>query len=141
MLSDSTDTEKKEVVFSNSLVNKESMTCSYPQLLSTYFQDNEITYSLPEKETNPIIFTFSKNLNTDNEYQVSYIDATKIISTEPIFKILENDDKIVFIEGTGENYMTVHTIWKKEGIGTYIKNVDILGIKSASLAMGSCVGY
>ncbi|MFA5778436.1 MAG: hypothetical protein WC870_03060 [Candidatus Paceibacterota bacterium] len=78
-----------------------------------------------------------KNLNPT----LSYLDATKEITTVPIVKLLDNEDKIIFIDGSGEGYMALHTIFKKTGISIYSKNVDLLGTPSGTLSMGNCTGY
>lgn len=129
----------KEYFAGDDLSQAQDITCTYKQTVTAdYFEDN-ISHKVPKQETNPLIFTFS---DFDKEIsKLSFIDATRTITTVPIVKIYEDDFKLVFIDGAGENYMTVHTIWKDRGIGTYAKNVDILGSPFATLAMGSCVGY
>ncbi len=118
----------------------QQITCTYPQTLSANYSDNFISHSLNKPETNPLIFTFS-DLENSETGQLSYIDATKTITNVPLLKLVENEEKIVYIEGTGENYITVHTIYKNKGVSTYTKNTSLLGIPILGASMGDCVGY
>ena len=116
------------------------ITCTYPQVLNANYLNSEISHNIPEAETNPIIFTFSK-LEDPKVGQLSYIDSTRSITNVPIYKITDDSEKFVYLDGTGENYLSTHTIYKKVGVSTYTKTVSLLGIPSGTLAMGSCVGY
>lgn len=115
---------------------RNGVTCIFPQMLSTFFYDNTITHSLSKPETNPIIFTFR---DLDNEIgNLSWFDATQTITTVSVYKFLENNEKIVYIDGTSENYTAIFTIYKKTGISTYLKTVSLLGSPSSTSAMGTC---
>jgi hypothetical protein len=132
----------KEVVkpfLEKDISSASEITCTYPQILNTSYFNDEITHSLPKPETNPIIITFSK---LDEEVgQLSSIDSTQTISTFKIVKISEDDEKIIYIEKSNDNYLSTYTIYKKLGVSVYTKTVSLLGIPSGSLATGSCVGY
>ena len=85
-------------------------------------------HALPEPETNPTIMTFS-NINSENP-TVKFIDATRTISELPLIKLVDTPDKLVFIEGNGDPYFTLHTIYKDSSVSTYGKQVDLLGFPS-----------
>ena len=134
--------DSKEVVrqFSEKDISKASeITCTYPLLLNTSYFNGEITHSLPKPETNPIIVTFSKL--TADVGQMSSIDSTQTITTVPVVKISEDNEKIIYIEKSSDNYLSTYTIYKKLGVSVYTKTVSLLGIPSGSLSTGSCVGY
>ena len=136
-------TAENEVVklfTSTDISNAKQITCSYPQMLSVSYYGGQIHHSLPKPETSPIIFTFSASSESDKP-QLSYLDATKTITTVPIIKLMDNEEKTIYIDGGLENYLSVHTIYKKLGVSSYTKNVTIFGQPIGSLAMGSCVGY
>ncbi|MFA6404437.1 MAG: hypothetical protein WCW03_00290 [Candidatus Paceibacterota bacterium] len=136
--SDSTEIKKS---FSETNVSSAvQITCTYPQVLNANYLNSEISHNISQPETNPIIFTFSK-LEDPKVGQLSYIDSTRSITNVPIYKIIDDSEKFVYLDGTGENYLSTHTIYKKTGVSTYTKTVSILGIPSGTLAMGSCVGY
>lgn len=116
-----------------------NITCTYPQVLSTSYLDSKISLSLPKPETNPIINTFSE-LKDPKFGKMSYIDATQTITTAPVAKFQEDQEKIVYIDA-GDNYFVIYTIYKKLGVSTYSKSVSLIGIPSGSLSMGTCVGY
>jgi hypothetical protein len=127
-------------VLSNDVSIATQITCTFPQTISAIYM-NTITHILPNPEINPMIFTFSK-IKEPELAQLSYIDSTRSISTVPIVKLRDDNEKFIFIEGGGEDYLTVHTIYKKTGIATYAKNINLAGIiPSTTSAMGSCVGY
>ncbi len=116
------------------------ITCTYRQTVNANYI-HEITHELPKSEKNPLIFSFS-NFTSTEDAQLNYVDATQTITTVPLVKIIDDSQKLVFLEGGTDNYLTTHTIYKKVGIGTYTKNVELLpGIPSVTAAMGSCVGY
>lgn len=133
----------KEVAFysfGNIISGSTNITCNYSQTLSANYSDNKITHILPEPETNPMVFSFL--ISQDSEIsKLSYIDATQTITTVPIVKLIENNEKFVFLDGTGDNYLTIHTIYKESGVGTYTKNVNFLGTPLLSVSMGTCSGY
>ncbi|OHA05808.1 MAG: hypothetical protein A2934_04410 [Candidatus Sungbacteria bacterium RIFCSPLOWO2_01_FULL_47_10] len=125
--------------FAQKLSASGSITCTYPQVLHTSYQSGEITHELPKPETNPIIMTFS---DFDSEVaKVKFIDATQSISEVPLIKVIDTAEKLMFLEGNGEPYMTVHTIYKESGVATYEKSMSLLGIPVGSMGMGSCVDY
>lgn len=98
-----------------------------------------MTHELPKPETSPIIMTFS---DFDSEVaKVKFIDATQTISELPIVKIIDTAEKLMFLEGNGDPYMTVHTIYKNSGVATYEKSASLLGIPVGTIAMGTCVDY
>ncbi|MDO8739945.1 MAG: hypothetical protein Q7J54_00030 [Candidatus Woesearchaeota archaeon] len=132
--------ETKKSFLENDIFSATQITCTYPQVLNTHYLNNEISHNIPKPETNPLIFTFSK-LDDPKVGQLSYIDSTQSITNVPIIKLREDEEKIIYIDGNGENYLSVHTIYKKVGVSIYTKSVSLLGIPSGTLAMGSCVGY
>ncbi len=133
-------TETSQKFVETDLSSATQITCTYRQTVNANYI-HEIKHQLPESEKNPMIFTFSNFTSTENA-QLSYIDATQTITTVPLVKLIDDSNKLVFLEGGTDNYLTTHTIYKKIGIGTYTKNVEILpGIPSVTAAMGSCVGY
>lgn len=114
-----------------------NITCTYPQTMGTYGRDATIVHELSKPETNPIIMTFS-----DIDAQVaklSFIDATQSISEVPVVKLVDNQEKLVFLEGNGDPYLTVHSIYKLTGLSTYAKSVSLFSTPSATIAMGTCV--
>jgi hypothetical protein len=124
----------------NDVSSAVQITCTYPQVLNANYLNNEISHNIPKSEKNLIIFTFSK-LEDPKVGQLSYIDSTQSITNVPIYKITYDQEKVVYLDGTGKNYLSTHTIYKKLGVSTYTKTVSILGIPSGTLAMGTCVGY
>jgi len=123
----------------SSLIGATEITCTYPQILSASYFQSEINHELPPPEKEPMIFTFS---NTETDIAtLRYIDATRTISEVNIFKLNETPEKLVFIDGDGSNYISTYTIFKSLGVSLYSKEVDLLGIPSGSLAIGTCVGY
>ena len=133
--------ENKKTFAGVDLSNATQITCTYPQVLNAVYNNGEISHELPPPETNPMIFTFSK-LDDPQTGQLSYIDATQTITTIPVIKLVDNKDKIIYLEGDGESYLTVHSIYKKTGVSTYSKNINFIGmIPEVASAMGSCVNY
>lgn len=132
--------EVKNKFFGNDISSAIQITCTYPQILNVSYVNNEVSHNLPKAETNPLIFTFSEFKDSDVA-NLSYIDSTQTITNVPLVKLIEDEGKIIFIDGSGKNYFSTHRIDKKLAISTYTKTVDILGIPSGSLAMGTCVGY
>lgn len=129
----------KKQFFATDVSSLTQITCTYPQILNANYLNNEISHNFPAPETHPLIFTFSK-LDDPKMAQLSYIDATQSITNVPILKVSEDEEKIMYIE-LSERHLTVHTIYKKSGVSLYSKSLDLLGIPTGSLAMGSCVGY
>ena len=132
--------EVKKSFVENDVSTAVQITCTYPQVLNANYLNGEISHNIPQAETNPIIFTFSK-LEDPKVGQLSYIDSTRSITNVPIYKITDDSEKFVYLDGTGENYLSTHTIYKKSGVSMYTKTVSILGIPSGTLAAGTCVGY
>ena len=136
-----TTNETKKIFSSENVSSASSITCTYPQTLSASYNSGEISHTLPKPETNPMIFTFSE-LNNPKIGQLSYIDSTQSITNVSLVKLIEDKEKIVYAEGSGEQYLTIHTIYRQIGVSTYTKNVNLLGmIPVVTSAMGSCVGY
>lgn len=73
--------------------------------------------------------------------KVKFIDATQSISELPIVKVVDTAEKLMFLEGNSDPYMTVHTIYKESGVATYEKSMSLLGIPVGTVGMGSCVDY
>lgn len=133
----STSKSQTDYLYSSSLLNSPKITCTFDQTSRIEYMNSKRTYEIPPKETNPLIFTFS-DLDNSNLATLNFIDATQSISTVSIVKVFENKEKYIFLEGSGENYFTVHTIYKTEGIATYVKNVNIFGNIATTTAMGYC---
>jgi len=112
------------------------ITCTYPRILDTTYQEGVIKHTLPSKEKNPFVFTFS-DLEEDVA-KLKFIDSTQTISEVSLIKIFENDKRVVFIEGTGDSYFSVHTIFKNTGVSIYTKQASLLGIPFGTLSMGNC---
>lgn len=132
--------EVKKSFIENDVSTAVQITCTYSQVLNANYLNGEISHNIPQPETNPIIFTFSK-LDDPKVGQLSYIDSTQSITNIPVYKITDDSEKFVYFDGTGENYLSTHTIYKKAGVSTYTKTVSLLGIPSGTLAIGGCVGY
>ncbi len=137
--SSSPATSVNQLHYDTTLSASGNITCTYPQVLHASYQSGEITHELPKPETNPIIMTFS-GINSETP-KVQFIDATQTISEVPIVKVVDTAEKLMFIEGNGDPYMTVHTIYKNAGVGTYEKSMSLLGIPVGTIGMGSCVDY
>ncbi len=132
---ESTTTSVKNYT-SFALMTTSDVTCTYPQTLHASYINDEIAHELPKPETNPMIFTFS-----DMQEEVSklkFIDATRSISEVPIIKVMETKEKAIFLEGSGNPYITIHTLYKDKGVSTYTKQISIFGTPTATLAMGTC---
>lgn len=113
--------------------------CTYPQVLHTSYQSGEITHELPKPEINPIIMSFS---DIDSEVaKVKFINATQTISELPIVKVVDTAEKLILLEGNGNPYMTVHTIYKESDVATNEKSMSLLGIPVGTVGIGSCVDY
>lgn len=133
------ETSVKKSHSASTLSASGNITCTYPQVLHASYQSGEITHSLPKPENNPIIMTFS-NIKSEAP-KIQFIDATQTISEVPVIKVVDNEDKLMFLEGNGDPYMTVHTIYKDSGVATYEKSMSLLGIPVGSISMGTCVDY
>lgn len=125
--------------FASALTASGNITCTYPQVLHTSYQSGKITHELPKPETNPIIMTFS-DIQAEVA-KIQFIDATQTISEVPIVKVVDTNEKLMFLEGNGDPYMTVHTIYKDSGVATYAKQISLLGTPVGTIAMGTCVDY
>lgn len=115
------------------------ITCTYPQVLHVAYQAGEISHELPKPETNPIIMTFSDI--GEKVATIKFLDATQSISEVPAVKVSGTADKLIFLEGSGDPYITVHTIFKDTGVSIYAKQMSLLGTPIGSIAMGTCVDY
>ncbi len=133
------ETAVRKSHFTSVLSASGDITCTYPQVLHVNYQSGEITHELSKPETNPIIMTFS-----DIKAKVSkikFIDSTQTISEVLVVKVLDTKDKLMFLEGSGDPYMTMHTIYKDSGVATYQKSISIFGIPIGTIAMGTCIDY
>lgn len=125
--------------FASTLSASGNITCTYQQLLHTSYESGEITHELPKPETNPIIMTFV-DVQAETS-KIQFIDATQTISEVPAVKLADNAEKIIFLEGNGDPYITIHTIYKNLGVSTYTKQISLVGTPIGSVAMGTCVDY
>jgi len=125
--------------FSTSLSASGDITCTYPQTLYVSYESNKITHELPKPETNPIIMTFS-DMQTEVP-KIRFIDSTQSISEVPVIKIVDSIEKLIFIEGNGDPYVTMHTIYKDSGVAIFEKSISLLGIPVGTIGMGGCVNY
>lgn len=119
-----------------------SISCTFPQMLATYYKEGKVEHSLPMPEKSPMVFTFS-DFNTVSQGMVSlsYIDSTQSISTVPLAILHEDEDKMVLIENGGESYLTTYTIFKKQGVAIFSKQIlfpFLGGVPSGTTAMGTC---
>jgi len=122
-----------------SLSSSNNITCTYSQTLYAGYESGKITHELSKPEINPIIMTFS-DIQTETP-KIQFIDSTRTISEVFVIKIIDTVEKLMFLEGNGDPYLTVHTIYKKLGVGTYEKSVSLLGTPWGTISMGSCVNY
>ena len=53
--------------YKNSLSGSSNITCTYQQILNTRFYNDNIIQELPEKETNPMVFTYTDFFNSEME--------------------------------------------------------------------------
>ena len=119
--------------------NTTKITCTYGQLVQTYYKGGKISHALPSKEKEPMIFSFYDIVKTTSK--INYLDSTKTITTVDVYKLFDTEDRIIFVEGGQYNYFTTHTIFKKTGVAIYNKTVDLVGIPYGTMGMGSCVNY
>lgn len=119
-----------------------SISCTFPQMLSTYYKEGKVEHSLPMPEKNPMVFTFSDfNTVSQGMASLSYIDSTQSISTVPLAILHEDADKVVLMENGGESYLTTYTIFKKQGVAIFSKQIlfpFLGGMPSGTTAMGTC---
>lgn len=139
-LEEKKETEVTKFFSSVDLSHASSITCTYPQTLYAKYYEEKISHMVPKPETNPLIFTFS-NLTDSQTGKLSYIDSTQTITNVDLIKIIDNEEKIMYVEGNAANYLTVHTLYKKLGVSAYMKSVSLLGIPVTSSAIGTCAGY
>lgn len=123
-----------------SVSSASQITCTYPQILHASYLEQVVSHVLPKQENDPLIFTFS-DLDSSTVSKLSFIDSTRTITTVPLVKLIDDPEKYIFIDGTGENYLSTHTIYKTKGVSTYTKTVGLFGTPFGTLAMGTCVGY
>lgn len=119
------------------LYGMKSITCTYPQTLHTSYLLGKINHELPPPEKNPIIMSYS-DLGSQT-ISIRFIDSTQTISEVQATKVYDDNDKYIFIEGTGDPYLTVHTIYLKSGVSTYTKQASLLGNPVGTIAMGTCL--
>jgi len=128
---------KKSYLFGTDISSAENkITCVYPQTMVAFYSETGVDYEIPKAEKNPLIFTFSGF--KDGTPELSYVDTFQSVSTTPIIMLVDNEEKLSFLAGDGSNYLTIHTIYKKQGISSYTKQVNLLGTLSTSMAFGSC---
>jgi hypothetical protein len=125
--------------YPNSLNYSSEITCTYPQTVRAEYFEQKVKHELPKAESNPMIFTFSEI--KEDVAKLKLIDATRTISETSLIKLFENSERIVFIEGNGNTYFTMHTIYKNEGVAIYSKQVSLMGIPVSTSGMGTCIGY
>lgn len=125
--------------FPSTLSASGNITCNYPQVMHASYQLGKITHELPKPETNPIIMTFT-DLQSDVA-KIQFIDSTQTISEVSVVKILDTKNKLIFVEGSGEIYTTLHTIYKDTGVSMYAKHASLLGTPVGTISMGTCVDY
>ena len=131
------ETSVKKSHFAFGLSTSGDITCTYTQIMNVNYQGDEITHELPKRETNPIIMTFS---DIDSEVaKIKFIDATQTISEVPVIKVLDTADKLIFLEGSGDPYMTMHTIYKGTGVSIFAKQISLLCIPIGTISMGTCL--
>jgi len=119
-----------------------SISCTFPQVVAVYYQENQIEHALPTPESNPMVFTFS-DFNTMSEglASLSYVDASESITSVALGILHEDDEKLVLMENGGESYLTTYTIFKKQGVAIFSKQIlfPVLGgVPSGTTAMGTC---
>lgn len=135
----STELEVNEFHYENPIERMTEITCSYPRVLGVHYINNEIGHVLPQKETVPIVQTFT---DFEGEFgRLKYFDATQTITEVSVLKIIDNPDLVVFVNTNSSSYTETMTIFKQKGVGIYTKGQDLLGIPSGSLSMGTCTGY
>lgn len=117
-------------------------TCTFPQMLSTYYKEGKVEHDLPEPETNPMIFSFSNfNDPTKEMASLSYLDSTKSITNVALAILFEDSEKIVLLENGGESYLTTYTVFKKQGVAIFSKQIlypFLGGVPSGTMSMGTC---
>lgn len=131
----------KPFVATNVLDTRTSITCTFPQMLSTYYREGVIEHILPKPETNPMIFTFSDFSQGERSLAtLSYIDASQTISNVTLAVLHEDADKVVLVENGGESYLTSYTIFKKQGVAIFSKQIlfPFLDVPSGTMSMGTC---
>lgn len=138
-----THTVFKEFTSYKSISTERGFTCTYPQILSTYYKEGKVEHDLPEPETNPMIFSFSNfNNPTKGMASLSYLDSTKSITNVALAILFEDDEKVVLLENGGESYLTTYTVFKKQGVAIFSKQIlfPILGgVPSGTMSMGTCI--
>ena len=143
-----TDTNKQELsVFKDftsfsTLNTNTSISFSFPQTIAAYYRNGQIEHILSAPESNPMVFTFS-DFNTMSEglASLSYVDASESITSVALGILHEDDEKLVLMENGGESYLTTYTIFKKQGVAIFSKQIlfPVLGgIPSGTTAMGTC---
>lgn len=122
-----------------SLGGANSITCTYPQLVNANYRGGVISHELTDPEVNPFIFTFTRI--SEGVGNLSWIDSTQSITNTPIVEIFKGDGRVTYMEGTGDAYVAIHTIFLNTGVSTYTKSVDLLGIPFATASIGTCKPY
>lgn len=143
-----------EIFFSVNKPEKTPIVLTFSDFKSTINED-EILYiintSRASNISDEVILDYLKSkgfiinengnmIDTNLNPKLSYLDATKQITTSSITKILDDQNRFIFMDGSGNNYITIYTIYKKNGVSTYSKSVDLMGIPYGSLSTGTCIG-
>lgn len=146
--------KNNEIFFSVNKPEKTPMVLTFSDFKSTMNEDEILSIINTSRASNisdEVIldylnskgFVINENgniIDTNLNPRLSYLDATKQITTSSITKILDDNNRFIFMEGSGNNYITIHTIYKKNGVSTYSKSVDLMGIPYGSLSTGTCIG-
>lgn len=119
------------------IFNPDEITCEYPRVMMSGYTSGELKYSLPSPEENPMIITFS-DLQS-NTPKLKALDATRTISETPLVKLDDFEERIMLIEGSGEPYLTVYTIYKDTGISTFTKQASLFSeAQYTTMSVGTC---
>lgn len=112
------------------------ITCTYPQGITGFYNEEKISYEIPPPEKNPMIFTFTDT--NGKEPKLRYIDSTQTISEVSLVKLSEDAERIVLV-GADKYYVELHTIFKNSGVSLYSKQVSLMGIPLGRVAVGTCI--
>jgi hypothetical protein len=143
-----------EIFFSVNKPEKTPMVLTFSDFKSTLNEDEILSIINTSRDSNisdEVILDYLNNkgfvinengniIDTNLNPKLSYLDATKQITTSSITKILDDQNRFIFMDGSGNNYITIHTIYKKNGISTYSKSVDLMGTPYGTLSTGTCIG-
>lgn len=122
-----------------SLGGATEITCTFPRLVSAFYSEGNIKYSLPEKEKQPFVLTFS-GLDKDTATLKS-LDSTQTISEVQIAKVADNEDVLTYVNTNSFSYVETYTIFKKQGVAIFTHGINLLGSPSGTMGIGTCAGY